>query len=380
MRPASHRLGRRRFVAGAVTLPAACGLSLPAGGVFAAGDDRIRIGLVGCGGRGTGAALHAVAAHAGITITSMADAFADQVTSSAGVLAARAGAAFACPPGRRFVGLDAWRHVVESDVDVVILATPPVFRPVHAAAAVRAGRHVWCEKPGAIDVAGVRTVAAAAAEAVVRGLSFASGLALRHDPVTTGLVARIRGGAAGRPLAVSVRADLGLPWFRPARPDWSTAECALRNWISHDRLSGGHLVEHHVTALDTALRVLGDVDPVAAVPGIRPGEIRYVFADGRHIDAALRRRVGATGRIEERVRCTAGSGDLRRPMTATTGDRHPLRLAMTAFLGAIRSGRRLDEGPALCRATLAAIAGRMALEGGSAIPWTRLGTGHAPPA
>lgn len=368
MRRAAPRLDRRRFIAGAMVLPAA-GLRLPAGGTFTAGSDRIRVGLVGCGGRGTGAALHAMTAAPGVTVSCMADAFPDQIESSVAVLAPRAGSGFDCPPERRFAGMDAWRQVVESDVELVILATPPAFRPRHAVAAVRAGRHVWCEKPGAVDVAGARMLAEAAGAAAARGLSFASGLARRHDAATAALVDRIRDGVAGRPLAVSIRADLGLPWWRPARPEWTAEECALRNWISHDRYSGGHLVEHHVAAIDTALRVLGDTDPVAVLPAGPPDTVRYLLADGRHIDASLRRRAGATSLIEERVVCSGGVRDLRRPTDASRGDGHPLRMAMKALVDSIRSGHRLDDGPWICRATLAAIMGREALVAGRAMSW-----------
>ena len=379
MRRAPLRIDRRRFVAGAAGLPVACGLALPAGGAFAAGGDRLRVGLVGCGGRGTGAALHALGAARGVSLVAMADAFADQIDSSAALLAARAGAAFDCPPERRFAGPDAWREVVAADVDVVILATPPALRPLQAAAAVGAGRHVWCETPGAVDVAGVAILAAAGAAAAAAGLCFASGLALRHDAATAAVVDRIRDGAAGRPLAVTTRADLGLPWFRPALPGWTAAEFELRNWISHPRWSGGHLVERHVAAIDKALWVLGDADPVAAIPDTRSAGFHLAFADGRRIDASCHRRLGGTGIVAERVRCEDGTCDLRRPTAAPYGDRHPLQVAMTRLVEAVRSGRRLDDSGPLSRATLAAVAGRMALEAGTAVAWGRLHVGTPSP-
>jgi predicted dehydrogenase len=380
MHTSACRLDRRRFVAGAAALPAACGLPLPALGAFAAGTDRLRVGLVGCGGRGTGAALDALASAPGVAVVAMADAFGDQIESSAALLAARAARGFDCPPQRRYAGPDAWRQVVESDLDLVILATPPAFRPLQAAAAVRAGRHVWCETPGAVDASGVGVLAEAVAEAATRGLSFASGLARRHDAFTTAVVERIHAGTAGRPLAATVHADLGLPWCKPAQAGWTAADVVLRNWIRHDHLSGGPFVERHVAAIDMALWALGDEDPVGVVPGAAGGGVRYLLADGRHVDATLRRRSGATGRVEEFIRTTSGVRDLRRPASAPNGDRHPLRVAMADLVGAIRSGGRLDHGPWLRRATLAAVAGRTVLRTGTALAWSDLPNTAARPA
>lgn len=368
----SRHVARRRFLAGAAALPAACGLPWSGSAVCAAGTDRLRVGLVGCGGRGTGAALDALTAAPGVSVVAMADAFPDQIESSAALLDARGGGRFDCPAERRFAGPDAWRHVVESDLDIVILATPPAFRPLHAATAVRAGRHVWCETPGAVDAAGVGVLAEAAAEAAGRGLSFASGLARRHDAFTTALMRHIHSGAAGRPLAVTVRADLGLPWCRPMQPGWTGADVALRNWIRHEHLSGGHFVERHVAAIDTALWALGDEDPVEVVPHAAAGGVRFVLADGRHVDAALQRRCGATGSVEECLRTTSGVRDLRRPMPAAGDERPPHRAAMAAFVTAIRSGDRLDHGAWIHRATLAAVAGRTVLRTGSAVAWSDL--------
>lgn len=374
----SPRIDRRRFVAGAAALPAVGRLDCPPGGVFPGGDDRIRVGLVGCGGRGTGAAIHALCAAPNVTLTAMGDAFADQIASSAAWIAVRAGAAFDCPPERRFVGLEAWRRVVAADVDLVILASPPAFRPLQAAAAVAAGRHVWCETPGAVDAAGVRLLADAAATAETKGLCFGSGLAQRHDPVTAAIVDRAR--STARPHAVSVHAVLGLPWLRPARPDWTAADCELRNWISRRRLSGGHVVEGHVAAVDKALWVLGDVDPAAAIPDPRSGGFRLMFHDGRSIDASLHRRLHATGAIDQRVRYGTFTRDLREPSSGSNHRADPLHVAMTRLVKAIRAGSRVDDAPWLCRATLAVVAGRTAVETGRSVTWSGLHGGTPSPA
>lgn len=150
---------RRDFLkASTAAVSAATLVTLPAGGVFAAGTDAIRIGLIGCGGRGTGAAVNAVTADSNAKITAMGDAFADRLASSHENLAKTISDKVDCPPERRYVGIDAYRKVIESGVDVVLLASPPHFRPAHLAAAIKAGKHVFCEKPVAVDVPGVHSV------------------------------------------------------------------------------------------------------------------------------------------------------------------------------------------------------------------------------
>lgn len=362
---------RRQFLQAAAALPAGCALGVPAfplGG----GKDRVRVGLVGCGGRGTGAALQAVMADRGVVITRLADLFPDQVAEAAGMLAARAGRGFDCPATRRHAGPDAWRAVVESDVDLVILATPPVDRPAQVVATVAAGKHVWCESPAAVDIAGVRAVMDAVAAAAGLGLSFASGLCARHDPATIAAMSRIRSGdsPAGRPRHVTVHADLGAPWVRPMQAGWNRAEQRLRNWISSPRHSGGHLVERHVHAIDRALWVLGDELPAVARPvtaGRRDAAavvtaVRYVYADGRSIDAAIGRSPTGSWQRVETVRGTRGTADLGGIATAPATD--PWQSAMTDLVAAVRGGRPLAAGGPVCRATLVAILGRMAAEAG----------------
>lgn len=373
--PSSPRVARRTFV-GTAALAAAASVS--PGGLFASGSDRIRVGLVGCGGRGTGAALHAAAVDPGVAITCMADPFADHVASSGLRLESLAGRQFDCPPGRRFVGLEAWREVVAADVDLVILATPPAFRPLQAAAAVGAGRHVYCERPAAIDPAGVRTVLAACADAERRGLAFASGLARRHDPATIAAVASIRRGAVGTPRHAVVHHRIGPAWHRPSAPGSTAAERRLRDWISSATLSGGDMVEHLVDAIDAAIWALGDDEPVAAAPMAGPvgagTRATIVFADGRTIDAAVERGSHRRTRVVETVRGSTAARDLAAP--AGLPPAHDPRLAaMADLVAAIRRGGTLAGGAGLCRSTLAAVMARMAAETGGPVRWGDLQAG-----
>ena len=374
-------VSRRTFL-GAASAAAASAATVqaatrPAAGLFS-GAGRLRVGVIGCGGRGTGAAVQAAAAADDVAITALGDLFADQLAESAGLLERAVGRQFDCPAERRFSGVDAWRQVLASDVDLVILAAPPATRPVHFAAAVRAGKHVYCEKPAAIDGRGLADVLAACADARGRGLSIGSGLCLRHDPATRGIVGRIHDGAIGDVRHVAVHASIGLPWQRPRQPGWSHAEWRLRNWVVDRALSGGSFVEHHIHAVDKALWTMGDACPVVALPsavvepvggvGTSGTSVVYRFADGATVVASLDRRLGNRSRIEEAATGSRGTVNLRPP---ATGDHRPSphAAAMQAVVAAVVAGERHDDMALLCRSTQAAIMGRMAAETGRAIGW-----------
>ena len=387
-RGSSPRLSRRAFVGG--SLAAAAATALP-GGAFAAGTDRIRIGLVGCGGRGTGAALQAAAADPGVVITSLGDLFADQIASTSAILRAALGLRFDCPAGQRFASADAGLQVIGADVDAVILATPPHLRPGHVVAAVHAGRHVFCETPTAVDAAGVRTILAVAGEARRRGLSFVSGFHSRHHAPTVATITRILDGAIGRPLRGVAISHIGLPWQRRPQAGSTLAEAVQRNWISDDRLSGGGFVEHHVHAIDRGIWALGDEAPATATavhaPSFLPAlplasaaaTIHYRFDDGRSLEACLVRREGIDMRIEESLEASAGRADLR---DHTVVGRDEWRAAgspagghavcIASLIRAMRSAGRVEDLEAACRSTMIAVMGRMAAETSGPVAWRDL--------
>ena len=405
--PAAPRgTSRRSFLGGTVAASGAAMVSLPTGGLFAAGEQRLRVGLVGCGGRGTGAALQALEADPAVRVVALGDVFADRVASSAEVLGA-AGERFDCPAAQRFVGQDAYRLVIDSGVDIVLLAAPPHTRPLHLEAAVAAGKHVYCEKPVAIDAAGVVRAAAAAARSRANGLSLVSGFCFRRDARMVEMVARIHDGAIGRPRLVQAHAAIGLPWRRPLEIGRESGEWPLRNWISFARFSGGHFVEQHVQAIDRATWVMGDVAPLmaegmassvcssnaahdnAAHDNVATGAIgdcpaatavRYTFADGRTIEASIDRRERAGDRIVETVVGSAGSCDLVRGVIAGRHDwtavpqPGPGRFsaAILALVGGVLSGRSVHDGDTMCRSTLMAVMGSMAAERGRPLAWNEL--------
>jgi len=378
---------RRRLLAGALAGGSLALGGLPRGGLFAAGSERIRIGLVGCGGRGTGAAEQAALAHPGVTIKAVGDLFADHVAESAALLEAAMGPRFTCPPEQRFTGPDAWRRVFESDLDAVILAAAPWSRPKQLAEAVARGLHVYCEKPAATDVAGAQAVLAACAAAEASGLVVMSGLASRHDTATAATIARIRAGEIGRPRLAECRAWLGLPWHRPGQAGWTAEEYRHRNWVGERRLSGGPLVERHVDAIDRCLWALGDDHPLAAAPAettARDGglAVRYRFADGRALLAEVVRGVErAPGRPEivERVVGSRGSADLVGHRIEAAGAwahegpaANPWQAAMARFVAAVVAGEGGDGGRAVCQSSLTAILGRIAVEQAREVGWHEL--------
>jgi len=409
--PAAPRgTSRRSFLGGTVAASGAAMVSLPTGGLFAAGEQRLRVGLVGCGGRGTGAALQALEADPAVRVVALGDVFADQVASSAEVLGA-AGERFDCPAAQRFVGHDAYRRVIDSGVDIVLLAAPPHTRPLHLEAAVAAGKHVYCEKPVAIDAAGVVRAAAAAARSRANGLSLVSGFCFRRDARMVEMVARIHDGAIGRPRLVQAHAAIGLPWRQPLEIGRESGDWPLRNWISFARFSGGHFVEQHVQAIDRAAWVMGDVEPLMA-EGLAgsPGDlrwaasrahhnaatgaigdcpaataVRYTFADGRVIEASIDRRERAGDRIVETVVGSAGSCDLVRGVIAGRHDWTALpqpgpgrfSAAVAALVGGVLSGRSVHDGDTMCRSTLIAVMGSMAAEAGRPLAWNELAAAAA---
>lgn len=340
----------------------------------AATGAEIRVGLIGCGGRGTGAAVQAAAADPGVRIVALGDLFSEQVASAAHVLARDAGRQFTCPATARFAGVDAHRRVFDAGVDAVLIAAPPHLRPLHVEAAVAAGVHVFCETPAAIDLPGTLRVARALAR--VAGRTIASGLHARRDEELAALVGQVREGSIGRPRRIDVHATLGAPWRVSVRPGCSAAEARLRNWAADDSLSGGHFVERHVHALDRGLWLLGDRVPDIAEPlpvhaadGVA---VRFLFADGAEMRASSTRGGGVPHGVRETVSGSRGSLHLR-----SAADGRRFQATMDAFLRSIRSESGMDDSGILIRGSLVAVMGRLASARGRSIAWGEMLAGDS---
>lgn len=247
--PAMVTSRRNLIGAGAVAATVTFGLT---DNVHAAGSDQIRVALIGCGGRGTGAAVQALenAAGAHVQIVALADAFRHRTDTCLRVLQKRRPAQVDVPEERRFVGLDAYQKAIDCDVDLVLLCTPPGFRPAHFESAVNAGKHVFMEKPVATDAPGVRRVLAANALAKEKRLLVAVGHHLRHEIKHREMIARIHDGAIGQVQFLRAYFNSSGVWVNPRQAGETEMQHQVRNWYYFTWLSGDHLVEQHVHDID----------------------------------------------------------------------------------------------------------------------------------
>ncbi|MCR4411169.1 MAG: Gfo/Idh/MocA family oxidoreductase, partial [Thermoguttaceae bacterium] len=230
---------------------ALAGLSL-ARGVHAAGSDVVKIALIGCGGRGTGAAVNALSTKANVRLVAMHDAFRDRLDNSLRAIAKQCPGRVDVPEERRFTGLDGYLKAIEAGVDMVLLCGPPGFRPAQFEAAVKAGKHVFMEKPVATDAPGIRRIQAANAEAKRKGLAVAVGHHLRHEVKHKEIIRRIHEGAIGQLQFLRIYFNSSGVWVYQRRPDETEMQYQVRNWYYFTWLGGDHIVEQHVHDIDVA--------------------------------------------------------------------------------------------------------------------------------
>ncbi|HUT36626.1 MAG TPA: Gfo/Idh/MocA family oxidoreductase [Planctomycetota bacterium] len=224
-----------------------------------------KVGLIGCGGRGRGALgdiLNAgKALNVDLRVVALADAFPDKVAATRGMLK---GKGQDVPEAQCFTGFDAYKKLIATDVEIVLMCTSPTFRPVHFEAAVQAGKHIFVEKPVAVDPVGCRRMFAAGAEAAKKGIGVLAGTCLRHEKGYGGLRQLIADGAIGRPLGGVTYYCIGRLGFVPRAEGWSDAEYMVRNWYSFAEMSGDHIVEQDVHTIDMQNWCMG-ATPLAAV-------------------------------------------------------------------------------------------------------------------
>lgn len=364
--------------------------------MHAAGDDVLRVGLIGCGGRGTGAASQALAADPRVLLTAMGDAFEDRLELSLKTLRKTADleSKIDVPAERQFVGFDAYRQVIASGVDVVLLATPPHFRPMHLQAAVEAGKHVFAEKPCAVDAPGVHSVLRSCEEARKKGLSVVSGLCLRyHEPYQEG-VRRVHEGAIGDVHTLIANDFRGPIWVKPREPDWTDMHWQMRNWYYFTWLSGDFNVEQHVHNLDVCAWAMGDQYPNKAI-GMGGREVRkgpeygnifdhhsvvYEYENGARLISNTRQMPGCKNDISVILLGSKGTADLAERRNGVRikaqdewvyrGDpRNLYQVEHDELFAAIRAGQPINNGEYMAKSSLLAIMGRMATYTGQEITW-----------
>lgn len=226
--------------------------------------DPLKVGLIGCGGRGTGAGMQALQADPGTLITALGDIFPEQIEQAIIELKAEYPDRVKVTKETSFIGFDAYKKVIDSGVDVVLLATPPAFRPEHFSAAIDAGKHVFAEKPVAIDAPGVRKILEAGRKAKEKNLSVVSGFCFRYDNAKRAFFDRLHRGQIGDVVSVSTTRNGGQLWLKDKQHHWTDMEYKLKNWLYYTWLSGDFICEMMVHSLDMMAWALGDKLPLKA--------------------------------------------------------------------------------------------------------------------
>jgi myo-inositol 2-dehydrogenase/D-chiro-inositol 1-dehydrogenase len=358
------------------------------------GSDTIKIGLVGCGGRGTGAAIQAMNSSGGdVRLVSMADVFEDAITeafrSIKGEHPTKVG-----DDVQRFVGLDAFKGVMESDADLVILATAPGFRPLHFEAAVQAGKHCFMEKPVAADAPGVRRVLAANEIAKQKGLAVQVGLQRHHEFRYKETIARLHDGEIGDPILARAYWNGAGVWIRNRKPQQTETEYQIRNWYYFNWLSGDHINEQHIHNLDVINWVMKDYPVKAQGQGgrqVRTGSdtgqifdhhmVEYTYGNGATMLSQCRHIPGCWNEVAEFVHGTKGwcdisgakiydhSGKLTWESEAKETRGGGWQQEHYDFFEELRKGNVPNEAEYGAKSTLTAIMGRMATYGGKIVKW-----------
>lgn len=386
---------RRSFLQGSTLAVVGGSLALARSAHAAGADETIRVGLVGCGGRGTGAAAQALSTTGPVKLVAMADAFEDSLTGSLNSLKKQIKDAsrIDVPQERQFVGLDGYQKLLDAGVDLVILATPPGFRPAQFEAAVKAGKHVFMEKPVAVDAPGVRQVLAATAEAKKKGLGVGVGLQRRHQLSYLETIKRLQDGEIGDLVTGRVYWNGAGVWDpRKTREQVaSDMEYQVRNWYYYNWLSGDHIVEQHIHNLDVFNWAKGGYPVAAQGMGGRQvridpkyGEIydhhavEFEYEDGSRCFSFCRHIPNCWNSVTEHIQGTKGAADLSGATIEVKGGErwryrgdknNPYQTEHDDLFASIRSGNPLNEGEYGALSSMTAILGRMCTYSGKMIKW-----------
>ena len=391
-------LSRRDFIKTSAVLGAAS-LAVGTNRMYAAGSDKIRIGLVGCGGRGSGAAAQALKSGEDVVLIAMGDVFENRLRRSLKNLKddEQFGNRVKVSRDSCFVGLDAYKKVIDSGVDVVLLGTPPGFRPQHLRAAIEAGKHVFCEKPMATDAPGVRSVLKSAAMAKEKDLALVAGFCWRYHLARRAFYQRVHQGAIG-----SIRTVYATYLTGPVKPmlpasrrpaGMSDVEWQLQNWYNFVWLSGDGLVEQACHSVDKIAWAMNGVLPLKAVatggrqfPNNEGNifdhiDVFYEFPDGVRAFMAQRQIRNCHGDNSDYLMGSDGLGNIKGWSDPTITGKETWRyrgpksdmyqIEHDELFASIRSGRHINDGIWMAHSTLMAIMGRMAAYTGKEVSWDK---------
>ena len=394
---------RRDFLKTSALTGVGAALVVPTGfssSLFAGGDDTVKVGLIGCGGRGTGAAGQALSTNGNVKLTAVGDAFPENargvIDAVKGGLGAK-GDRVQVKPENIFDGLDAYQKVIDSGVDLVILATPPGFRPIHFEYAVKAGKHVFMEKPVAVDAPGVRQVIEANKLAREKKLKVGVGLQRHHQAGYLETIKRIKDGAIGDIVAMRAYWNGGGVWDpRKTREQCKTEmEYQVLNWYYYNWLSGDHICEQHIQNLDVCNWVAGGKDHEAAYPvkanGMGGRQVRtdkkygeifdhhfveYEYANGSRLYSQCRHIRGCWDNVSEFVHGTKGSSNPGGSIQSADGNwnyserqKDPYQVEHDDLFAAIRKGAEYNEADNGAYSSMTSILGRLCTYSGKEITW-----------
>ena len=357
-------------------------------------DQKLRVGLVGSGGRGTGAANQALNADPNTELVAVADLFSDPIENSLDILKMRHGDRVNVPEEHKFTGFDGYQKVIDLGVDVILLAAPPAFRPAHLEAAVNAGIHSFCEKPVAVDAPGVRQILDSVKIAKEKNLSIVSGFCWRYHNAQRAFFGRINDGDVGEIRTIYNTYLTGSLWYRERQPDWNDKEYQLRNWLYYNWISGDHIVEQAVHSIDFMSWAMGDQMPVSVIGTggrqVRTDErfgnvydhfaITYEYANGAKGFHVCRQQPNCENSYKAEVFGSDGIG-----RTFASGIEYSIRgktnwdydgevndmyqTQHDELFEAIRTGVPVNDGEMMANSTMLAVMGRMAAYTGRRITW-----------
>ena len=364
-------------------------------------DGRVlKAGVIGCGGRGTGAAINFLSAGPNLQITALGDTFQDRIDSCRSEILKQKGQEV--PVENCFVGFDAYQKVIDSGVDIIITATPPFFRPQILEAAIQAKKHVFSEKPVCVDPTGARSIMATAQKAKGMELCIVTGTQRRHQRDYVAAWQQVAEGVVGEITGGNVYWNGGKLWHRDPNPKWSEMEYMIRNWVNWTWLSGDHIVEQHVHNIDVMnwftgshpVKALGFGSRLRRVTGDQYDNfsIDFVFDNGIHFHSMCRQIDGCTNNVSEHIQGTKGSSNCRNSIVDLTGNEvwkydYPLdkdgnptnQVSVDPYVQehidlvtAIRTGKPVNEAENTAISTMVAIMGRISAYTGKETSWDEM--------